>query len=232
MSDPTPSPTVFVVDDDPAVREAVSSLLRSTGLRVVAFASAGAFLSHGIDTSIDTSVVTSADTSVDTPVDDDNAEPSCLVLDVRMPGMTGLELQRELERRHVDTPIVFITGHGDIPMAVSAMKLGAVEFLPKPFREHDLLDAVWAAIRRDEQAKEVRLTVATIRARYDTLTEREREVLRSIVEGRLNKQVGAALGVSEQTVKVHRHNIMRKMEAASLPDLVRMIETLRGTAPR
>ncbi len=216
MSGPTPSPTVFVVDDDPAVREAVSSLLRSTGLRVVAFASAGAFLSHGVDTSVDT----------------DDAEPSCLVLDVRMPGMTGLELQRELARRHVDTPIVFITGHGDIPMAVSAMKLGAVEFLPKPFREHDLLDAVWAAIRRDEQAKEVRLTVATIRARYDTLTEREREVLRSIVEGRLNKQVGAALGVSEQTVKVHRHNIMRKMEAASLPDLVRMIETLRGTAPR
>jgi FixJ family two-component response regulator len=216
MSTPAPSPTVFVVDDDPAVREAVSSLLRSTGLRVVAFASARAFLEGGVDAA----------------EHEENAEPSCLVLDVRMPGMTGLELQRELERRNVDTPIVFITGHGDIPMAVSAMKLGAVEFLPKPFREHDLLDAVWAAIRRDEQAKEVRLAIATIRARYETLTEREREVLLPIVEGRLNKQVGAALGVSEQTVKVHRHNIMRKMEAASLPDLVRMIETLRGTAPR
>lgn len=200
-----PPATVFVVDDDPAVREAVSSLLRSTGLRVVEHATAQSFLDQ-----------------------DASAEPSCLVLDVRMPGMTGLDLQRELLQRNITTPIVFITGHGDIPMAVTAMKLGAVEFLPKPFREHDLLDAVWTAIRRDEQLKEERIVVGAIRARHATLTEREREVLDPIVQGRLNKQVGAALGVSEQTVKVHRHNIMRKMEAASLPDLVRMIETLRA----
>jgi FixJ family two-component response regulator len=145
-----------------------------------------------------------------------------------MPGMSGLDLQRELARRGSTTPIVFITAHGDIPMAVSAMKAGAVEFLPKPFREHDLLDAVWTAVRRDEQAREALSAVRAIRARYDSLTDREREVLERIVDGRLNKQVGAALGVSEQTVKVHRHNIMRKMEAGSLPDLVRMIEALRA----
>lgn len=213
MSDgaaPADTPTVYVVDDDPSVREAVSSLLRSTGLSVVEFESARSLLDR-----------------------DGGDEPGCLVLDVRMPGMTGLELQRELVRRGATTPIVFITGHGDIPMAVSAMKLGAVEFLPKPFREHDLLDAVWAAIRRGEQMREERVAVAAIEARYATLTEREREVLDPIVEGRLNKQVGVALGVSEQTVKVHRHNIMRKMDAASLPDLVRMIEAMRrvGTSP-
>jgi FixJ family two-component response regulator len=210
MSDASNQPVVFVVDDDPAVREAVSSLLRSTGLRVAEFDSARSFL------------------DADADADAGRPEPSCLVLDVRMPGMTGLDLQRELVRRNVATPIVFITGHGDIPMAVSAMKLGAVEFLPKPFREHDLLDAVWAAIRRHERHTEERVVIAAIRQRYDTLTDREREVLGPIVEGRLNKQVGAALGVSEQTVKVHRHNIMRKMGAASLPDLVRMIEALRA----
>lgn len=205
MSTPEPQSTVFVIDDDPAVREGLSSLLRSTGLRVVEFESARSYLDATVD-----------------------VDPSCLVLDVRMPGMTGLELQRELVQRGRTTPIVFITGHGDIPMAVSAMKLGAIEFLPKPFREHDLLDAVWAAVRRDDEAKEARGVVDAIAARYETLTDREREVLGPIVDGRLNKQVGAVLGVSEQTVKVHRHNIMRKMEAASLPDLVRMIELLRA----
>lgn len=206
-------PTVFVIDDDPAVREGVSSLLRSTGLRVVEFDSAQRFLDDGLRS-------------------EGGTEPSCLVLDVRMPGMTGLDLQRELVRRGVPTPIVFITGHGDIPMAVGAMKLGAVEFLPKPFREHDLLDAVWTAIRRHAQLREESSAIAAIEARLDTLTEREREVLGPIVEGRLNKQVGAALGVSEQTVKVHRHNIMRKMGAASLPDLVRMVELVRPAASR
>ena len=213
MTDQGHQPLVFVIDDDPSVREAVSSLLRSTGLRVVAFESAQAYL----------------DAAPGRLDDAGDGAPSCLVLDVRMPGMTGLDLQRELVRLGGATPIVFITGHGDIPMAVSAMKLGAVEFLPKPFREHDLLDAVWAGVRRDDEARETRLALDAIRARYDTLTDREREVLGPIVDGRLNKQVGAALGVSEQTVKVHRHNIMRKMEAASLPDLVRMIEALRGS---
>lgn len=194
---------VVVVDDDPSVREAVSSLLRSTGLRVTAFGSGQEFLDRVHD-----------------------LDASCLVVDVRMPGLSGLDLQRELVSRGSTTPIVFITAHGDIPMAVSAMKLGAVEFLPKPFREHDLLEAVWTAIRRSEEIRQAHVAMAAIRTRYETLTERERAVLGPIVAGRLNKQVGAALGVSEQTVKVHRHNIMRKMEAASLPDLVRMVEAL------
>jgi FixJ family two-component response regulator len=208
-------PLVHIVDDDPAVREAVSSLLRSTGLRVVAFASARDFLDR------------QGGAGDEVGADD---QASCLVLDVRMPGESGLDLQRELLRQGATTPIVFITGHGDIPMAVSAMKLGAVEFLPKPFREHDLLDAVWTAIRRSDEAARALSLVSAVRASYDTLTDREREVLGPIVEGRLNKQVGAALGVSEQTIKVHRHNIMRKMKAASLPDLVRMIEALRTDA--
>jgi len=202
-----PVHTVFVVDDDLSVREAVSSLLRSVGLEVVDLPSAQAFLDHGR-----------------------RDDAGCLVLDVRMPGLSGLELQHDLHRAGSAPPIVFITGHGDIPMAVRAMKLGAVEFLPKPFREHDLLDAVASALRRDERTREARSTARAIRDRYETLTDREREVLDPIVAGRLNKQVGAALGVSEQTVKVHRHNIMRKMGATSLPDLVRMIEVLRNEA--
>lgn len=196
---------VFVVDDDPSVREAVSSLLRSVGFDVVALASAQQFLDH---------------------VGRDDA--ACVVLDVRMPGLGGLDLQHQLVRAGNAPPIVFITGHGDIPMAVRAMKLGAVEFLPKPFREHDLLDAVSNAVRRHHDTRAARSMVRDIRRRYDTLTDRERDVLDPIVAGKLNKQVGAALGVSEQTVKVHRHHIMRKMDASSLPDLVRMVELLRA----
>lgn len=196
---------VAVVDDDPAVREAISSLLRSVGLDVVEYASAREFLDAA---------------SPD--------RPNCIVLDVRMPGLSGLDLQEALVRAGAHPQIVFITAHGDIPMAVRAMKAGAVEFLPKPFREHDLLDAVWAALRRDGQARELRDTVAVLRARFDTLTDREREIVDPVVAGRLNKQVAAVLGVSEQTVKVHRHNVMRKMGAESLPDLVRMIELLRS----
>jgi FixJ family two-component response regulator len=199
-------PAVFVVDDDPSVREAISSLLRSVGIDVVDLPSAHAFLEH-----------------------ERRHDAGCVVLDVRMPAMSGLDLQQELTRNGAAPPIVFITGHGDIPMAVRAMKQGAVEFLPKPFREHDLLDAVAGALRRDEQARSARSMLRSIRARYDSLTDREREVLEPIVAGKLNKQVGASLGVSEQTVKVHRHHIMRKMEASSLPDLVRMIEILRGS---
>lgn len=200
-------PIVFVVDDDPGVREATSSLLRSVGIDVMALGSAAEFLGH-----------------------ERRAEASCLVLDVRMPGLSGLDLQAALAGDESPPPIVFITAHGDIPMAVRAMKLGAAEFLPKPFRENDLLDAVWTAVRREEQTREARAVRRAIRARYDTLTDREREVLDPIVAGRPNKQVGSALGVSEQTIKVHRHNIMRKMGAASLPDLVRMIELLRGAS--
>jgi FixJ family two-component response regulator len=201
---------VFVVDDDPSVREAISSLLRSVRLGVVEFESARDFLGHPRPTT--------------------NA---CLILDVRMPGLSGLDLQQQLSSSTTPLPIIFITGHGDIPMAVRAIKAGAIEFLPKPFRDEDLLSAVSNALRRDEAARHERLVLDTICACYATLTEREREVLLPIVKGTLNKQVGAALGISEQTVKVHRHNIMRKMGATSLPDLVRMIETLKasGTLP-
>lgn len=199
-------PTVFVVDDDPAVREAIASLLRSVGIEAIDLANAQAFLDHPR-----------------------RGDARCLIADVRMPGLSGLELQRELTGRDDAPPIVFVTGHGDIPMAVRAMKLGAVEFLPKPFREHDLLEAVEAAVRQDERARSERSTAQTIRERFATLTERERAVLDLVVDGRLNKQIGVALGVTEPTVKVHRHHIMRKMGAASLPDLVRMIEMLRGS---
>lgn len=197
--------TVFVVDDDPSVREAISSLLRSVQLDVVAYESARDFLEHRRP-----------------------ATNACLILDVRMPGISGLDLQQQLTASDAPLPIVFITGHGDIPMAVRAIKAGAVEFLQKPFRDDDLLTAVSNALARDREARREREALEAVRARYATLTEREREVLLPIVQGSLNKQVGAALGVTEQTVKVHRHNIMRKMAAASLPDLVRMIESLKA----
>lgn len=200
-------PLVFVVDDDPSVREATGSLLRSVGIDAVEVPHARAYLEHPR-----------------------RGEARCLILDVRMPGLSGLELQREVNLDDDAPPIVFVTGHGDIPMAVRAMKLGAVEFLAKPFREHDLLDAVEHAVRLAERTRTERAAARTVRDRLDGLTEREREVLDFVVAGRLNKQIGAALGVSEQTVKVHRHNLMRKMEASSLPDLVRMVELLRGPA--
>ncbi len=196
---------MFVVDDDPSVREAITSLLRSVGIDAVEVAHAQAFLDHPR-----------------------RGDARCVILDVRMPGLGGLELQRALALEGEGPPIVFITGHGDIPMAVRAMKLGAVEFLAKPFREHDLLDAVEHAVRLAERTRTERAAARTIRERFEGLTDREREVLDFVVAGRLNKQIGAALGVSEQTVKVHRHNLMRKMGATSLPDLVRMVEVMRG----
>ncbi len=205
----TTETVVYVVDDDPAVREGVSSLLRSVGQRVVTFSSAPEFLAH--------------------PAEDVAA---CLVLDIRMPGLGGLELQQHLGRARNPLPIVFITGHGDVTTAVRAMKAGAFEFLPKPFHPDQLLDAVNAALRLHASELNARATEAAIRARYARLTIREREVLDAIVAGKLNKQVGTALGVSEQTVKVHRHNIMRKMDAASLPDLVRSIDVLRAAEVR
>ncbi|MBL8350216.1 MAG: response regulator transcription factor [Burkholderiaceae bacterium] len=196
-------PIVYVVDDDLAVREALSSLIRSVGLQVQTFASAQAFLDF-----------------------DRPDAPACLVLDVRMPGLNGLELQRELARGERLLPVVFITGHGDIPMTVRAMKAGAVDFLPKPFREQDLLDAIARSLAIDGAARRQRTELAEIQARYDTLTTREREVLARVVRGLRNKQTAAELGISEVTVKVHRHNIMDKMGARSLPALTGMVDRL------
>ena len=200
------NPIVFVVDDDLSVREALSSLIRSVGLRVQTFASAPDFLAF------ERPDVT-----------------ACLVLDVRMPGQNGLELQRELARAERPLPVIFITGHGDIPMTVRAMKAGAVDFLAKPFREQDLLDAIAASLERDGAARQQRAELAEIQARYDTLTSREREVVALVVRGMRNKQTAAELGISEVTVKVHRHNIMEKMGARSLPALTGMVDRLQAS---
>lgn len=195
--------TVFVVDDDLSIREALSSLIRSVGLRVETFPSAADFLQH--------------------PRPPGNA---CLVLDVRMPGLSGLDLQAEFARAGEPIPIIFITGHGDIPMAVRAIKAGAVEFLSKPFRDEDLLDAIRHALKQGRVACDEAAEVEEVRSKYTSLTSREREVITFMIAGALNKQAAAELGVSEMTIKVHRHNIMRKMKVRSLPDLVRMMERL------
>ncbi|HUN90502.1 MAG TPA: response regulator transcription factor [Burkholderiaceae bacterium] len=197
---------VFVVDDDLSVREALSSLLRSVGLRVETFGSAAEFLQQ---------------------LGESARGPACLVLDVRMPGLSGLDLQAELNRLHCRIPVIFITGHGDIPMTVRAMKAGAAEFLPKPFRDQDLLDAIFQSLERDRQARRERESDAGIRERYDTLTGREREVLALLMKGLRNKQTADQLGISEVTVKVHRHNVMEKMRAGSLPALIDMVSRLR-----
>lgn len=194
---------VYVVDDDLSVREALSSLIRSIGLPVETYPSAAAFLAAPR-----------------------HAGVACLILDVRMPGVNGMELQTQLARTGNSIPIVFITGHGDIPMAVRAIKRGAVEFLSKPFRDEELLGAIHAALARARSAHKEACELGGIRRRFDMLTSREREVIAYIVKGALNKQVAAELGVAETTIKVHRHNIMHKMAARSLPDLVRMIERL------
>jgi FixJ family two-component response regulator len=196
-------PTVFVVDDDASVRDAIEGTLRSIGLRAVLFESARDFLRAPAPRG-----------------------PSCLVLDVRLPGLSGLEFQQELASAHVDIPIIFITGYGDIPMSVRAMKAGAFEFLTKPFRDQDLLDAIQQALERDRSTRQLRSSAALVRTRYETLTERERQVLELVVAGRLNKEIAAQLGIAEITVKVQRGHVMRKMQAESVVDLVRMTEQL------
>jgi len=202
-------PIVLVVDDDPSIREALTSLLRSVGLCVETFGSAREFLNHQ---------------RPDTP--------GCLVLDVRWPGLSGLDLQHELAAAHLNIPIIFITGHGDIPMMVRAMKAGAVEFLTKPFRDQGLLDALQQAIDRDRVARQQRAELAALQQRYDALTPRERDVMRLVVSGLLNKQIAAELGSSDITIKMHRGQVMRKMRAESCADLVRMAERLGIPATR
>jgi len=203
--------TVFVVDDDSAIRDSLVSLLRSVGLAVTAVASVPEFLSC--------------------PRPDG---PTCLVLDVRLPGRSGLDLQRELSAARIQLPVIFITGHGDIPMSVQAMKGGAIEFLTKPFRDQDLLDAINIGLARDQERRENDRELRTLSERFETLTSREREVMSCVVTGRLNKEIAGDLGISEITVKVHRAQVMRKMRADSLPELARMADRLKlsAQAPR
>jgi FixJ family two-component response regulator len=200
---PEQQPVVFVIDDDASVREGLSRLFRSVRLQVETFASAVDFLQHRLPD-----------------------EPRCLVLDVRLPGLSGLDFQSELAKADVDIPIVFMTGHGDIPMTVRAMKAGAVEFLPKPFRDQDMLDAVQAGLERDRNRRKSAGDTSRLKTSFASLTSREQEVMGCVTAGLMNKQIAAELGVSEITVKVHRGNVMRKMEAKSLADLVRMADAL------
>ena len=196
-------PTIIIVDDDPGIRESLESLLRSVGHQVNTLASLPAFVKEGRPEG-----------------------PSCLVLDVRLPGRSGLDFQRELSAANIHIPIIFITGHGDIPMSVQAMKGGAIEFLTKPFRDQDLLDAIQLGLARDRAWLENERVIAALRARFETLTAREREVMALVVVGRLNKQIAHDIGISEITVKMHRGQVMRKMNATSLPDLARMADKL------
>jgi len=203
---PEPEAIVFVVDDDESVRESLGGLIRSAGLRVEMFASAQQFLAG--------------------PRSNNVGAPSCLVLDVHLPGLSGLDLQKRMAEVNIEIPIIFITGRGDIPTTVRAMKAGAVEFLTKPFRDHDLLDAIGQAIDRDRAARRRQAEMEELRGRYESLTPREREVMGLVVSGLLNKQVAAELCINEGTVKVHRGQVMQKMRAASLADLVRMSDKL------
>jgi RNA polymerase sigma factor (sigma-70 family) len=205
----TAASIVFVVDDDPSVRASLKFLLSTVGLQVESFDSADAFLHKK-------------------PPD----APSCLVLDVRLPGLSGLDFQRELAARKTRIPIIFLTGHGDIPMSVRAMKAGAVEFLTKPFRDQDLLDAVRIALERDRARREQDKELMILQRRFDSLTSREQEVISMVASGMLNKQIADQLGTAESTVKVQRSRATEKMQAESLVDLIRMIEKLKGPSAR
>jgi FixJ family two-component response regulator len=201
--------TVIVIDDDPSVREALGNLLRSVDLQTNLHGSVAEFLKAGRPDG-----------------------PTCLVLDVRLPGRGGLDFQRELSNSGIHLPIIFITGHADIPMSVQAMKGGAIEFLTKPFRDQDLLDAIQLGLERDRARREDEKAIAVLGARFDSLTPREREVMALVVTGRMNKQIAFELGISEITVKLHRSNVMRKMSARSMADLVLMAEKLKASGEK
>jgi FixJ family two-component response regulator len=201
---PNESPTVLIIDDDSALRASIARLLESLGLATQQFASISDFLASKLP---------------------DGA--SCLVLDVRLPGQSGLDLQRDLAAANRELPIIFITGHGDIPMSVRAMKGGAIEFLTKPFRDQDLIDAIQLGLSRDRERRENEQALATIKERFGSLTPREREIMIQVARGRLSKQIAGDIGIAEPTVKVHRSRLMRKMKARSLPELSRMADKLK-----
>jgi FixJ family two-component response regulator len=198
------NPSVVIIDDDPEFRDSVDRLLRSVGLHTQQFSSVSDFLNAKLSDG-----------------------PTCLVLDIRMPGRSGLELQRDLAAANKQVPIIFITAHGDIPMTVQAMKGGAIEFLTKPFRDQDLLDAVEAGLARDRARRESDRASSALRERFETLSSREREIMIQVTAGRLNKQIASDIGIAESTVKVHRTHLMRKMKARSLPELSRMADMLK-----
>jgi FixJ family two-component response regulator len=206
---PAAVPTVFIIDDDRGMRQAVQDLVESVGLRAESFATGQEFLGR-----------------------QPTSDPSCLVLDVRLPQMSGLDFQRRLTEIGMQIPIIFITAHGDVPMSVRALKSGAAEFLTKPFRDQDLLDAIQQALQRDRAAREQQAEVHELHGRYQALTAREREVMGLVVSGMLNKQIASEIGVSEATVKIHRGNLMQKMQAGSLIELVRMADKLKLVLPK
>jgi FixJ family two-component response regulator len=206
MTAPALIPTVFVVDDDPALRTALDSLLRSVGMQVFTYASGAEFLQHSFDDA-----------------------PACLILDVRLQGESGLDFQVRLTEQKVWMPIIFVSGHGDIAMSVKAMKAGALDFLVKPFRDQDLLDAVSMALQQDSKRRETGKSAANLQARYQTLTPREQEVMAFAVTGLMNKQIASEMGLSEITVKIHRGHAMKKMQAKTFADLVKMSQALAGS---